>query len=120
MRLLLLSFIPLLLQVATAYYDDSDFYAREYPDSLSTRSDALTHLSTRELLDELSTRLERRAGGSPKNDKDKKDKPEETFVCGVCRRVFPKANQKDHVKACEEIAAQKAGFIWEKGGGFHY
>ncbi|KAF5311219.1 hypothetical protein D9611_013041 [Ephemerocybe angulata] len=96
MRLLLLSFIPLLLQVATAYYDDSDFYAREYyPDSLSTRSDALTHLSTRELLGELSLRLERRGSCMSKADKD--------FKCDVCDTKFPCTQKDSHPSKCTKF-----------------
>ncbi|KAF5335700.1 hypothetical protein D9611_009609 [Ephemerocybe angulata] len=62
----LLSIVASLVVLSKAYSDDV-FEARDYIDDLSTRADAsLSSLSTRELIAELSERLDRRKVGPGK------------------------------------------------------
>ncbi|KAF5324014.1 hypothetical protein D9611_008444 [Ephemerocybe angulata] len=83
-----LALIPIVAALASYVkaHSDPSFYAREYTDELAARGDAytealerreiMTDISTRELIQELSERLERRAD-------EKKQKK-----CKYCGRTF--------------------------------
>ncbi|KAF6745092.1 hypothetical protein DFP72DRAFT_454597 [Ephemerocybe angulata] len=71
----LLSIVASLAVLSQAYSDDV-FEARDYIDELSTRTVALSSLSTRELITELSERLDRR-----KEDRSTK------FECTKCLAI---------------------------------
>ncbi|KAF5335411.1 hypothetical protein D9611_011745 [Ephemerocybe angulata] len=83
MRVSIVSIVSLTLALANFVYAHSDdtLHAREYVDGLSVREigDALADISTRDLISELSERLERREGG-------------ELLQCPHCFRRFVNPN----------------------------
>ncbi|KAF6746649.1 hypothetical protein DFP72DRAFT_1152081, partial [Ephemerocybe angulata] len=88
MRVSIVSIVSLTLALTNFVYAHSDdtLHAREYVDELSVRDigDALAHISTRDLMSELSERLERR---------------ERIHKCPLCPSMFMVANSfDDHLR----------------------